>query len=202
MKHKTTYVSRKLTPWENNKQRTPLQIFLQQNYREHYSQKHDNEKLSLETDLVNSVMISDCPHCGSKNFHKKGKSSSGYQRYLCKDCNHKFTALTKTIFDGHKLSIAEWIEYLLGIFGYSSITLLSKTNKNSPTTSKYWLAKLFLVLEDYQNNIVLKDIVWIDETLYKVVSSDIRRRKDGKEFRGLSFNQHCIGTGVDRKSVV
>lgn len=197
MKHKKTYVSRKLTPWENNKERTSLQIFLQQNYRQHYYQKHDNEKLGLETDLVNSLTVSDCPHCGNAVFHKKGKNSFGYQRYICKGCYRKFTALTKTIFDGHKLSIAEWIEYLLGIFGYSSLSLLSKTNKNSQTTAKYWLAKLFLVLDGYQDNIVLKNTVWIDETLYKVVASDIQYRKDGKEFRGTSFNQYCIGTGID-----
>ena len=100
-------MSRRETPWENKQERTPLQDFLHDTYKEHYYQKHDSEKLSFEIDLVNSLTVSSCPYCESNTFIKKGINGSGYKRYQCQDCRRSFTALTKTIFDGHKLSIAE-----------------------------------------------------------------------------------------------
>lgn len=72
----------------------------------------------------------------------------------------------------------------------------SKNNKNSITTSHYWLHKLFLVLKNYQNDIILSGEVQIDETFYKVIKHEIVT-KDDKELRGLSINQYCIGIGCD-----
>lgn len=67
-------------------------------------------------------------------------------------------------------------------------------------TSKYWLHKLFIVLEDMQNQIVLEANVQIDETFFSVIESD-KILKDGKQLYGLSKNQHCIGIGYDGKYV-
>lgn len=41
--------------------------------------------------------------------------------YRCHACGREFTVLTGTIFDSHKLSIGEWIEYLFNLFAYMSI---------------------------------------------------------------------------------
>ena len=71
-----------------------------------------------------------------------------YKRYFCKTCGRRFTPTTGTIFEDHKLSISEWIEFLLNLFGYSSLNLNSKVNKNANTTAKYWLKKIFLLLEE------------------------------------------------------
>ena len=38
-----------------------------------------------------------CPICGKKHIQKFG-SSSGIQRYRCKDCSKTFTEYTKTVF--------------------------------------------------------------------------------------------------------
>lgn len=102
------------------------------------------------------------------------------------------TVLTNTIFDNHKLPISEWIEFLLNLFSNSSINLTSKVNKNAATTTKFWLKKLFLLLEDYQDDIVLDGSVYLDEMFYSVVQSEIQT-KDNKQYRGLSRNKYCIG---------
>lgn len=87
------------------------------------------------------------------------------------------------------------------MLNYSSITLTSKINKNGVNTSIYWLHKLFLILEEYQNDIVLKGNVYIDETFYSVIYRD-RMQKNGKFLRGLSENQFCIGIGYDSKNLI
>lgn len=54
------------------------------------------------------------------SFVKNGKYKNGLQRYHCRvvDCSRSFSILTNTIFDNHKISISEWIEFLLYLFGY------------------------------------------------------------------------------------
>ena len=93
------------------------------------------------------------------------------------------------------------IEFLLYLFGYESIQEISKSNKNSSTTTKFWLKKLFLVLEHYQDNIVLSGVIYIDEMFYKVIKKDVKHTIDGKEYRGLSKNQICIGVVIDNTKV-
>jgi transposase-like protein len=190
----TTYKkisSRRKTPWEHCKVLTPMQDFIKSKYLESYDFKHPIISESREIDLLNSFTTDNCKICGSKNIKKQGYTKTGIQHYYCNDCKHSFTILTNTIFDKRKISITEWIKFCLDIFRYESLNVTSKTNKNSATTTKYWLKKLFLLLEDYQNDTVLQGNVYIDETYFPVMKTN-KILKDGKELRGLSRNQYCI----------
>lgn len=40
--------------------------------------------------------ITKCPHCGSDKIRKAGFLPNGHQRYHCKNCNKKISALTET----------------------------------------------------------------------------------------------------------
>jgi len=62
--------------------------------------------------------------------------------------------------------------------------------------------KVFLVLREYQNSLVLSGDVELDETYYKVRYADVQKKDDGKEYRGLSRNQICIGIACDHSSVI
>lgn len=153
---------------------------------------HISLEESNKDKLINSYIPSKCPYCLSISFKKNGKTKNNIQRYKCLLCNKTFTVLTNTIFDNHKLPISEWIEFLLNLFSNSSINLTSKVNKNANTTTKFWLKKLFLLLEDYQDDIVLDGSVYLDEMFYSVIQSEIQT-KDNKLYRGLSRNKYCIG---------
>ncbi len=104
---------------------------------------------------------------------------------------------TGTIFDNHKIPISERVDYLLGLFRVQSFNSVSKSNRNSDTTTNYWNAKLFLTLRGYQDNIILGGTIYIDETFYKLRKKDIQTKDDGLQYRGLSRNQICIGIGCD-----
>ena len=91
---------------------------------------------------------------------------------------------------------------MLDIFGYSSFSLTSKVNRNASTTTKYWVKKLFFVIDGIQDSVMLEGNVWIDETFIKVRKGDIEKRPDGKEYRGLSRNQMCIGVACDKSNAV
>ena len=193
--------SRKRTPWDSQSKLTATQEYLQMHYVARYEERHPKLADAGEADMVNSYIPAKCPYCGSDNFVSKGFDSIGIKRYKCL-CGKYFKPTTGTIFDSRKIPISEWIEYCLNIFRYVSLNADSWNNRNAISTSKYWLKKLFLTLEDWQNDIVLSDTVWLDETYYSVIMSDRDRKADGTLPRGLSRNQICIGVATDKKHTV
>ena len=202
LKKRFNYESRLKTPWDKKECRTPMQEFLYNRHREHYAERHPVLSETGEAQLINSYIPDECPHCANVIIKKNGYTKNGVQRYKCSDCKQTFTPVTRTIFDGHKISLSEWIEYTLNIFRYVSINADSWNNRNAFTTSRYWLEKLFLVLESYQQSLVFSHKVWFDETFYSVRSSDISRTEEGKKLRGLSSNQMCIGVLCDKKQTL
>lgn len=196
------FQSRQATPWDSAASMTPTQEFISQHYRQHYADKHPKLFSTDESRLINSFIPEDCPFCGATALSRRGFTKNGVQRYLCTRCGRSFTPVTGTIFENHKISISEWTEYLLNVFRYVSTTSGSWNNKNSFTTSRYWLQKLFLILEDYQKNIVLSGRVWLDETYYSMRSENIVRSASGKKLRGLSRNQLCIGVACTKNQIL
>lgn len=193
--------SRAKTPWDNCTDKTILQSFIVEKYKDNFSKKHPKLSETNEKDILNSLTITSCRYCSNEKIIRRGRTKNGIQLYFCKNCKRRFSATTGTIFEYHKISITEWIEFLLDIFNYGSTNLISKVNKNSINTSIYWLHKVFLILREYQNNVVLSGNVYIDEMFYKVIKSDIET-KEGKQLRGLSHNQYCIGVGYDKKHII
>jgi len=196
-KHK----SRKVTPWDGETKLSTTQAFLKKNYEEHYVERHRTVIESGEADMINSYIPVACPLCKSEKFKKSGLTKSGVQRYMCV-CGKTFIPTTGTIFDEHKISISEWMEYCLNLFRHVSITSSSWNNKNAFITSRYWLQKLFLTLENIQDTVVLSDCVWFDETYYSVRTEDIVRKDNNDKLRGLSQNQICIGVATDKERAV
>jgi len=189
--------SRRQTPWDGENNLNPTQAFLKENYDARYNNHHRKVADSGEAEIVNYYAPTKCPFCNSEKFKKKGYNSSGVQRYIC-TCKKAFLPTTGTIFDEHKLSIAEWMEYCLNLFRHVSITADSWSNKNTFNTSRYWLQKLFLTLEGIQDNTVLNGTIWLDETYYRVRSEDVEHNEDGSKLRGISKNQIRIGVATDK----
>ena len=194
--------SRRKTPWDLIGPKTPIQQFLFDRYKVHYQERHPALKDTGEADLINSVVPVSCPYCSDVAFSRFGLTKNGVQRYRCKDCGRTFTPITGTIFDCHKISISEWIEYCLNLFRYLSVKADSWNNRNAFTTSRYWLEKLFLVLEGYESDIILEGRIWFDETFYTVRSEDIKLKPDGSKPRGLSDNQLCVGVACTRDRIL
>ncbi|MDA3821183.1 MAG: hypothetical protein PF450_01035 [Bacteroidales bacterium] len=62
--------------------------------------------------------------------------------------------------------------------------------------------KVFLVLRSYQVNLVLREFIQLDETFYKVRQPEIETKEGGRQYRGLSRNQICIGIACDDTNVI
>lgn len=155
------------------------------------------EKSSLEEiNFINSLSPRCCRVCNSNKIVSNGKYSSGIKRYKCKDCNSSFNSLTNTIFDSKQIPISEWMEYLLHLFEFHSITTTARDNRNAYSTGKYWLIKVFFVLKKIQNDVILDCNIYLDEMHFPVIKRNTVI-KDGKKLRDISRNKLGVIVGFD-----
>ena len=188
---------RKLS-WDEKEKITLSQKLISSTVHEWYDAKHRFSSKE-EIRLINSISINSCRICGSVNFIRYGHYRSGIDRYYCNDCRHYFCGLTCTIFSDRKIPISEWIEYLIHLFEFHSITTSARDNRNAYSTGKYWLIKVFEVLKHYQDDIILEGNVYLDETFFKRIESKKILKPDGKEYRGISRNKLCVASAYDDK---
>ena len=94
-------------------------------------------------------------------IQQEWKNANGIQRYLClnPDCKRRFTPITGTIFDGHKISLSEWMEFCLNIIRHLSINADSWNNRNAFSTSRYWLEKLFYIASEVEKTHTLSGTI-------------------------------------------
>lgn len=186
--------------WSDNLVKSPGQELVENTVQEWYDAKHPTASQD-EVSFVNSLEIEKCPFCRSNDIVKNGHKKDGIQRYLCKECKTRFTPLTNTIFDGKKIPISEWIEYLLHLFEFHSISSTAYDNRNSPTTSKYWLYKVFEVLRGIQDGVILDGEIYLDETYFSK-SKQNTVTKNGKKLRGISKNKIGVGVACNDKASI
>ena len=189
--------SLKHMPWDNDEDISSVQNLISSTIHEWYEAKHRMTSKE-ELQLINSIEIVKCPHCGEEHFVKNGFYKNKVQRYYCNLCRRNFSPLTNTIFEGKKIPISEWIEYLIHLFEFHSIRTSARDNRNAESTGKYWLTKVFSVLEDIQKDVILEGTIYLDETYFPVVKSKVVT-KDGKKLRGISRNKIGVGIAFDNK---
>ena len=162
--------SLKYLRWDRTQENSSSRKLISATVHEWYDAKHRSSSIE-EVALINSVEVTSCRLCGSGTVISYGKYRNGIKRYFCKDCRHSFSALTGTIFEDRKIPISEWIEYLIHLFEFHSITTSARDNRNAYSTGRYWLFKVFAVLEDFEKDIILTGNIYLDETFFSVVES-------------------------------
>ena len=189
--------SLKYLSFDESEEKTFSETLISSTVHEWYDAKHRISSAE-EIRLINSLRIDKCPLCGSVHFVLNGHYRNGTIRYLCNGCGSSFYPLTNTIFDDKKIPISEWVEYLLHLFEFHSLTTSARDNRNAASTGKYWLIKVFEVLKHYQDDIILSGTITIDETFFTYRRSDIKVKEDGKKYRGISRNKLCVICGKDK----
>jgi predicted RNA-binding Zn-ribbon protein involved in translation (DUF1610 family) len=184
------------TPWDNLDagSLTPGQALVHATHKSAYAFRH--ESFDGDVDFFNRFVRQSCPRCGSDLISPRGHDRSGIRRYQCDGCKKAFTPATGTVFESRKLPLSAWADFLVQVFSFESMAVVTREDRRSDTTVPYWFGKLFSVLEGAQDDMMLSGRVQIDETYYPV-PGDETVKVDGKKLRGLSRNKICIGIGCD-----
>lgn len=151
--------------------------------------------ISFEEGAHRYGRIPTCPNCGSSEYRKEGKTKANHQRYQCKSCGATYTILSESIFNYTKISIHKLINYIQLMTYNVPLQLLCETLNIASNTAELWRKKIFSTVNEYQNNILLKDRIWIDETY--IEDYEIKTISNGKHLRGLSKSKICICVAID-----
>ena len=152
-----------------------------------------NWQSRLEKLGVNST----CPKCGSSIVVKNGKRSNGIQRYLCSECNNRFTLFTETILEKTRWHWDVWIKVLeLTLNNYSIEKTVNVLEKDyhctgiDPKTVWLWRLKLIHAMAAYPMP-KLAGVIQVDETfiresqkgshnLYNTIKNESRKPRYGR----------------------
>jgi hypothetical protein len=185
------------TPWDgcDESSLTPAQRLVMGAHREAYARLHPG--IGGDAGFFNGYERDACPLCRSPDIARWGHDRNGVRRWRCKACGSTFTPATGTIFEGHRLPVAAWSEFLLELFSYESIAGMTRQNRRSPTTLPYQLAKLFAVLDGIQDGVALSGRVQADEMMYPVPAADRDPSLAGRGAGGYSRDNACIAIACE-----
>lgn len=185
------------TPWDgaSDADLTPSQIVVRDSHRSVYEYRHRALSDAGDAAFFNGYARERCPRCGSGRVQRWGFEADGVQRYRCGACRRTFTPSTGTIFEDHKLPVADWAEFMGQAFGFESLEAMTREDRMSGTTTSWWMAKLFAVLRGIQDGVVLSGEVQIDEKMHPLAAKD---RVGGRAGMGAySKDRICIAVGCD-----
>ena len=136
-----------------------------------------------------------CPECESTHCISIGASTSGNKRFQCKNCGHKFSYLSGTVFYSAKRKFDVWERYINCMIYCPTEILAEHVCDISHPTAHLWRHKIFATVDGYQDHLILSDRIWIDETYLN--DGRIMHEFGEKRKRGLSKDQICIIVAVD-----
>lgn len=139
-----------------------------------------------------------CPKCGSvDSLVKNGKTNKGVQRYKCLNCQKTFI-LDQSSTKHLQISDYHFKKFIGYMVDDVTLEVISRNLNINIKTAHYYRYIVFKSLETYQSEVNIGGTILIDETFISIREKKFKILKpDGKDFRGLSFNQLCIITLIN-----
>ena len=151
-----------------------------------------------------------CPHCGSLHCVKNG-SVRGTKRFVCRDCGRSFGPNHRSVLMFSKLKPRVWRAYIKCMVEGRTLEASAEIVGVCLKTSFYMRHKILDALASIERDTV-DGLVEMDETFVAEsfkgnhmksgfkLSRNPRKRGHEVSMRGLSREQVCIGTALDRKN--
>jgi len=136
-----------------------------------------------------------CPGCGSGHVWLNGSTAAGHQRYECADCGLHYSAFTGTVLEDCKKDLPTWVSFIELMCWNVPIEGIAEILGISHKTAFEWRHRVFATVDGYQDKLVLRKRVWIDETY--INDTDLAHGYGEARKRGLSKQKLCIAVGID-----
>ena len=110
-------------------------------------------------------------------------------------CGHRFTSLAGTISESSKKSLFAWILSIRLVCYSVQPDAAAELCATSHQTAWEWRHRVMEAIDGYQDRIVPRDEVWMDEM--HVTDSDLKGDPGWEPKRGLSKDKICIAVAID-----
>ena len=162
--------------------------------------------LNVDTNNIQDISITCCPHCGSISIKKNGHTLNN-QRFMCNDCHHSFSVKTNTFLYHSKINKDKWLNFIDFELSHMSLRDEAHYLKLSATTCFRMRHKLYSALSEYVNtNVVLSGSIELDAAYRKINLKGTRpenmpriSKKRGKTsaYSGISHHKICLASALD-----
>lgn len=185
------------TPWDGtcDADLTPSQVAVRDSHRSACEFRHRTLSETGDASFFNRHVRERCPRCGDERVCRWGREADGVQRHGCGACGRTFTSSTGTIFEDHKLPVADWAESVGQAFGFESLEAMTREDRRSGTTTAWRVAKLFAVLRGIQDGVMLSGEARIDEKMHPLAAKDGVGGVAG--MGAYSRDRICMAVGCD-----
>lgn len=136
-----------------------------------------------------------CPRCGSSRTARDGRTPAGHRKLRCAACGARFGIMSGTIFENCKKDFATWVRFVELMTWNVPIEAAAELCNVTHQTAFEWRHRVFATVSGYQERIVLRGRVWIDEVY--VNDTDLSKGYGQARKRGLSKQKVCIAIAID-----
>jgi transposase-like protein len=149
---------------------------------------------------------SSCPHCGSVEFVKNGKTGKGVQRYICRGCSKTFCDTSNTLFYRSRTAEDIWLKFIDCEISGLSLKESSYYTNLSITTCFYMRHKLYkatrnLKMQETLSSKVELDCIYTKINLKGTKPSNMprhsKKRGNTSAYSGISHHKVCIVAAID-----
>lgn len=136
-----------------------------------------------------------CPNCGSERSHRDGMTPVGARRLRCASCGKVFGTPAGTALEGSRCELPAMADFVTMMRYGAQLDAIAESLGITHRTAWEWRHRVFASTRGYQDKIVLRDRVWIDETFIDDRDLAIGRKVERKT--GLSKQKVCICVAID-----
>lgn len=106
-----------------------------------------------------------CPGRGARGAWRDGSTAAGVPRWRRGCCRgRRFTSLTGTVLEHRRTPHAAWVSFIRLIRHNVPVECAAKLCGVTHKTAFEWWHRVLATVSGYQDRIVLRDTVWVDET--------------------------------------
>ncbi|QVK17812.1 IS1595 family transposase [Mycoplasmatota bacterium] len=147
-----------------------------------------------------------CPHCGSVEFVKNGKTNKGIQRYICRECNKSFCDTSNTLLYRSRCTEDIWLKFIDCEISGLSLKETAYYNNLSITTCFYMRHKLYKAIRNLKMKETLSSKVELDCIYTKInlkgtkpsnMPRHSKKRGNTSAYSGISHHKVCIVAAID-----
>ena len=136
-----------------------------------------------------------CPSCGQAPTWRDGGEPNGLRRFRCPACGRRYNSLTGTVLEHSKATMPQWVGFVRLMRFNVPLDAAAEAVGVTHQTAWEWRHRVFATVDGYQDGLVLRDRVWVDETY--VADTDLSHGYGQARKRGLSKQKACIAVAID-----